>query len=849
MAVREKTLMRPIYIAAIYLVASVLWIFFSDSVAAMLSSDKEVLVVLEMVKGWLFVMASALFLYWALSRASAVGEPRGYRGAIGRGNWSELADEFKDVACAGCDAFWIKDLKKNKIDYVSPGFEDLWKISNKKLYDDPSAYLGAVYQQDLDSALAAASGLEKDQDQAHQFRIAWPDGSARWVKLFSVLRLDSNGDPSKLAVIAEDVTDNLERMDQLRRQRDLAQKYLNVAGAIMVAIGRDEKVAMVNPKGCEILGYPEKEILGRNWFDYFIPEDERENVRDVFHLIVQGQMEAAESYENRVIIKGGITRIIEWRNTILKGDDGGFEASLSYGEDVTDKHQAQQGHLRLMRAVEQAAEGIATINTHGVTDYVNPSFVEITGAAGQDMVGCSIFDYIGQDGPGQAANLQLSSLAKAARGAYQTKFQRTDSDGREKSLEMTISPVRQDGQRLSGFVVVLRDVTDLRRLENKLRQSQKMEAIGTLAGGIAHDFNNILGSIIGYTELAAWDMPPDSGPKRYMEQVLMAGERAKELVGQILSFSRQGEKERRPIKLTPIIKETVKLLRASLPAIIDIESSLDKESGSVLSDPVQIQQVLMNLATNAAQAIGEQTGHISISLTEQLVDRQGGALHPELKPGMYTLLVVSDTGCGIPKQNIDKIFDPYFSTKKPGEGTGLGLAMVHGIVNSHGGVVSVYSKPGDGTTFKIFLPRITTEAAEPSAYDYTNYHGSERVLLVDDEQALIKANGEMLGKMGYRVSICAKPVEALDLFKADPMAFDLVITDYAMPVMSGTDLARSMLEIRPDLPLILCTGFSETISRQVAGTMGFGDFIMKPVLAGQLAKSIRKVMDTRRPEK
>ena len=845
---RKKTLMRPIYIAASYLVASVLWIFFSDSVAAALSSDKEVLVVLEMIKGWLFVLASALFLYWALCRVSSGGDAADFLGPVGHGDSAGLAEGFMDIACAGCDAFWIKDLKNNKVDYVSPGFEALWKVSDQKLYDDPTAYLGVVFPEDLEAALAAGSGLAQGQDQAHQFRICWPDGSTHWIKLFSLLRLDPRGNPSKLAIIAEDVTDTLERTEQLRRQRDLAQKYLNVAGAIMVAVDRDENVVMVNRKGCEILGHSEKEILGRNWFDYFIPEDIRGNVRDLFKQIVEGRIKAAEDFENPVIVKGGATRLIQWRNTIIHDENGEFEASLSYGEDVTEKHQAQQGRLRLMRAVEQAAEGIAIINTDGVADYVNPSFVDICGAVGQDLVGRSIFDYIGLDGPGHASNIQLSSLAKAAQGPYQTKFERTDAEGREKRLEMTISPVRQDDQRLSGFVVMLRDVTDLRRLENKLRQSQKMEAIGTLAGGIAHDFNNILGSIIGYAELAAWDMPPETGPKRHLEQVLMAGERAKELVGQILSFSRQGEKERRPIKLTPIIKETLKLLRASLPATIDLESRLDEENGSVLSDPVQIQQVLMNLATNAAQAIGEQTGNVSVSLTEHLIDRQSGALHPELKPGMYTLLVVSDTGCGIPKENIEKIFDPYFSTKQPGEGTGLGLAMVHGIVHSHGGVVAVYSEVGQGTTFKVYLPRITTEAAEPPAYDYTNYHGNERVLLVDDEHALIKAYGEMLGKMGYRVSISAKPVEALEMFKADPQAFDLVITDYAMPEMSGTDLAKSMFAIRPDIPLILCTGFSETIGRQVAGTIGFADYIMKPVLAGQLAKSIRKVMDARRPQ-
>lgn len=835
-------MIRPLRIAISYLLAAALWIVFSDAIAAWLATDKETLALFQLTKGWLFVLATAGFILVMLYRVDSANDRTTSQAKSGVSSPADLAEQFQAVAMANCDAFLIRDHASGDIDFISPGFDKLFGVSDQDLLRDSKVLATAVHPDDRDMMAAFLDG--KDDSRVRlRLRAASPGGVQRWVQAVSARGARINGMPFKQSLMFHDITQEVTHDHQVSRQRDLAKQYLDVTGAIMVAIDANENVVMVNKTGCEILGYPEEEILGRNWFDYFVPEDVRARVRTVLARSATELSDTVGENENPVLIKGGATRLIKWRNLVLRNDNGEFVTTLSYGEDITEQRKAQKSRLRLMRAIEHAADGIAIVNTDGAAEYVNPSFVAITGAQDADIIGSSIFDYIAQGGPGQSANMQLSVLAKAAKGPYQTRMLDNDEHGRDKNLEMTISPIREKNQLVSGFVVVLRDVTDMRQLENKLRQSQKMEAIGTLAGGIAHDFNNILGSIIGYTELAAWDMDPESKQKRHLEQVLMAGERAKELVSQILSFSRQGEKERRPIKIGSIIKETVKLLRASLPATIEIESKLEKETGTVLSDPVQVQQVVMNLATNAAQAIGEHTGRIAVSLQEKALDSDSTLMHPGLKPGSYTVLSVSDTGLGISKENIHKIFDPYFSTKEPGEGTGLGLAMVHGIVNSHGGSVSVYSEPGQGTTFRVYLPRIGGEANEPAAFDYSVYRGSERVLLVDDEAALAAAFCGMLGKMGYQVTTQDKPNEALELFRQDPEAFDLVITDYAMPAMSGTDLAKEMKVLRPDVPIILCTGFSESISRKMAGTMGFAEFVEKPVLAGELAKAIRGVMD------
>jgi PAS domain S-box-containing protein len=380
-------------------------------------------------------------------------------------------------------------------------------------------------------------------------------------------------------------------------------------------------------------------------------------------------------------------------------------------------------------------------------------------------------------------------------------------------------------------------------LELQLHRSQKLEALGTLAGGIAHDFNNVLAAIIGFTELTKDRVTEGSREWKYATRVLEAGIRGRELVKQMLAFSRQTEQEKKPLQLRSIIKESVKFLRASLPTTIGIRLNVKSESGLVMADPVQIQQVLMNLATNGAYAMREKGGVLEIELSDFSVAAADGN-HDGIGPGLYMKILIRDTGEGIPADVIEKIFDPFFTTKKVGEGTGLGLSVVMGIIKQSNGYVTVESRPGSGSVFCIYLPKLMeTPLPDDVARDEMVPTGHERVLFVDDEEALVEVGSELLGELGYEVVAKSNSREALAVFRLDPSAFDLVITDQTMPYLTGLQLAREIGGIRSDIPVILCTGFSHLVDAEKAKAAGVRAFAMKPLTKREISKTIRKVLD------
>jgi signal transduction histidine kinase/CheY-like chemotaxis protein len=383
-----------------------------------------------------------------------------------------------------------------------------------------------------------------------------------------------------------------------------------------------------------------------------------------------------------------------------------------------------------------------------------------------------------------------------------------------------------------------------RKLESQLRQAQKMEAIGTLAGGIAHDFNNILSIIFGYTELAMEEKNPEERQQHLLD-LRNGAERAKELVGQILAFSRKAEQQMQPLQVSAIIKEALKMLRASIPATIEIRQDI-ASNGLVLADPTQIHQVIMNLCTNAYHAMRETGGILAVSLKEVTIGATEYG-YANITQGNYLKLEVSDTGCGIDQKTQEKIFEPYFTTKKPGEGTGLGLAVVHGIVNSHHGHITVYSEPGEGTSFHVYLPLTEQDvSALPDKTEPKELRGKgERILFVDDEKQIRKVLGTMLTKNGYQVTASADGAQALEEFQKNPDQFDLVITDMTMPSMTGAELAQKIMAISPQTPVILCTGQSELINREKALAMGVRDYLNKPILQETLLGAARKALNNR----
>ncbi len=421
-------------------------------------------------------------------------------------------------------------------------------------------------------------------------------------------------------------------------------------------------------------------------------------------------------------------------------------------------------------------------------------------------------------------------------------------DGTSFPVTYTVTPTPQGG-KIAGGVVIFRDLTLEQRkaeMEKQLWQAQKLESIGTLAGGIAHDFNNILAVILGYSDLALDNINEDNQASEDIKQIQQAGNRAKNLVQQILTFSRQTEEEFQPLKIQPVIKECLKLLRASIPTTIEIQQDIDPACGEILGDPTKIHQIIMNLCTNAYHAMREQGGIIKVSLSEIDLAPEDLGHKFTLTPGKHLQLIVSDTGSGIDDVTLKKIFDPYFTTKDKGDGTGLGLAIVHGIVKNLNGIITVYSEIDEGTTFHIYIPEIhqaKNSVKKDSPATAPLPQGTERIMVVDDEEAIAQLLFKMLTSLGYKVTPMTSSFEALETFQKNPGNFDLILTDMTMPKMTGMELCEEIIKIRPDMPIIISTGFSELITDQKAKIIGARRLIMKPVIKSDMAKIIREVLD------
>ncbi len=506
----------------------------------------------------------------------------------------------------------------------------------------------------------------------------------------------------------------------------------------------------------------------------------------------------------------------------------------------------ENSEIRFRSLVETATDAIISIDVKGAITHWNRGAENIFGYTAAETMGKSITLIM----PATAHEAHSVAFARMIeRGQLQQigisrEMLGLKKDGTEFPVELMLSRW-QTGEGVF-FTSIIRDITERKhqeearaRLQAQLNQSQKMEAIGVLAGGIAHDFNNILGAIFGYAEMARDDSPQGSQVANDLDQVLTAAYRAKELVKQILSFSRQSKTDRIPIQIQSLVKEALKMLRASIPTTIKISATIDNRCGVILAEPTQIHQIAMNLCSNAFHAMEETGGELTVALNPVFMDTP-----EELKgaePGEFVELTVSDTGRGIGADIIKNIFDPYFTTKEVGKGTGLGLSITHGIVKSYGGTIDVESTLGRGTTVRVCFPVIEEEVKNPDLIAEP-MPGKERILFLDDEEILVNMGTIMLERLGYTVTAYTQSIEALADFVSDPQKFDLVITDQTMPSMTGTDLARRMLQVRPDIPIILCTGYSNLVNEKSAAAMGIKAFALKPLSGKALGSLVRDVL-------
>ena len=697
-----------------------------------------------------------------------------------------------------------------------------------------------------------------------EFRIIKANGKTSWIShtckpIYSpsrefLGRRGCNRDITEHRRAVEELTSSQQHLADLLSWKT---NIFNVSAFGMLVVTEQRTITEVNKGFVEMFGYAPEEIIGCSV--------------DMLHVSAEMSLSFGKQYWRVTAQKEVVS--VEWQ---LKKKNGEiFWCALSGSaldmqdlhkgvvwifHDITERKQIEtvlsESELRFRTLFEQSIDAIAIMDSFPPRfRFVNPAFVQLFGYTQEevhDLVGDRIWSLVHPDD----LSMLQASLKKRMEGkeiSARYEFRIVRKDGETRWVE-TVGSRAQIGDKVINQSIY-RDITsrknaegEQRQLAIRLQQSQKMEAIGTLAGGIAHDFNNILGAILGYAEMVRDASAAGSTVAHDIDKVLEAGHRATALVKQILAFSRQSKSEYIPLDPVRIVRDALKLLRPALPSTITIEEHFDLDTTPILADPIQIHQIIMNLCTNAFQAMERTGGTLDLSLRKCELSKDDLQQHPAVQAGKYMVLSVGDTGPGIPPSIRNKIFDPYFTTKEIGKGTGMGLAIVHGIVISMGGFIDCKSKLGRGTVFKIFLPAIEQAVFPDYSKEDPAPTGDERILFVDDEEMLADLGKMMLEHLGYEVTALTSSQDTLDLFQNQPNQFDVVITDQTMPDMTGITLARKLLQIRPNLPIILCTGHSTLISEEQAKAQGIKGFAIKPLSKSMMATLLRKVLDEGRKE-
>ncbi|BBO83703.1 hypothetical protein DSCO28_42690 [Desulfosarcina ovata subsp. sediminis] len=612
----------------------------------------------------------------------------------------------------------------------------------------------------------------------------------------------------------------------------------------------DGRLLNANPAMARILGYDSPDALISSITDvrrqlYVNPED-----RQALDTIISEHRDAI-GWEARLYRKDGV-QIWASISARMVCDKTGQRAFIEgFVTDISDRKMAEEDLAESRNYLDEIINAIA--DPLFVKDrqhrwiLVNNAMCAFVGQPREKLIGKSDYDFLLKE----EADVFWSKdeLVFSTGETNINEETLTDAEGIVHTL-LTKKSLYTDKQGTAYIVAIIRDISDQKqaeaekmRLEARLAQAQKMEAIGTLAGGIAHDFNNILQPMMGYSELLKYSLAGEGPQQRYVDGLYQSCMRAKELVNQILTFSRQSENKTVAVRIQSILKEVIKLSRSTIPSYIEIDQKIQKDCPPVVIDPTQLHQIAMNLIVNAYHAVEVSGGKITVCLKAIVLEKNDG-LATSLQPGRYAVLSIADTGYGMDAATMDKIFEPYFTTKPQGKGTGLGLSVVYGIVKNLHGEIKVYSEVGQGTTITIYLPASTDATGKAVSLKTRNHPtGKERILLVDDEFLIVESSTAILTELGYRVTPYSSSVDALEGFRNHPDAFDLVITDMSMPLMTGEQMAEQMMRINPQTPIIICTGFSEQISWEKAKALGIKAFLMKPVTIAEISRKVRTVLD------
>ncbi|MBN1827286.1 MAG: PAS domain S-box protein [Candidatus Eisenbacteria bacterium] len=647
-------------------------------------------------------------------------------------------------------------------------------------------------------------------------------------------------------IVFLDVSERIRTENALRGSEEKYRLLVENVGAAIIVVDGDGKILFVNDVAAASFGMETDGLMGRRMEELFPPEVAQAQMSDVRAVIESGR-ELRKRHQS--LING------EWRwfdSTVHPYRDarGRVTAALVIATDITDMRRNEEDRVRLSTAVESLGESVMITDPEGTIQYINHAFEMLSGYSREEAVGrhSRILKSGEQD---EAFYRDLWGTITRGR-VWRGRIVNRRKDGVLYHTDATISPIRDGEGGIINYVAVKRDVTREVEIQARIRQGQKMEAIGTLAGGIAHDFNNLLYAMLGFTEMALDETPGEGKVRVCLEQVREGGRRASDLVRQILAFSRKDDPDLRPLRIQPVIHEALKLLRGSTPPGVTIRERIDEKCMAVRTESTRIHQVVMNLCANSFHAMSGKDGTLTVELRETAVaaGEEGAA---GLAPGRYARLTVRDTGRGMSEKTLRRVFEPYFTTKEVGEGTGLGLAAVHGIVHAHGGDIRLESKPGVGTTATVYLPvagaggekkpRVAGKIDETPSHRIEGGRG-ERILYVDDDEPVCDLGKMMIEGLGYRIEAFTSGKGALERFRVEPGAFDLMITDWVMPEMSGLDLAREVTRIRPDLPVLLCTGKTVDLREGEGAAAGIRRLIKKPVEKKELAGAIREALDS-----
>ena len=762
-------------------------------------------------------------------------------------SFSEL---FAQFASMSSHLIWVYDLyPEEQVVFASASFERVWGRKAQDLYARHRLWMESIHPDDRqDIAERYEHWLNHTSDETYQleFRIVRPDGEVRWIFDHGKRVCDDTGRSVRVIGIAEDITRRKQAEAALRESEQSFRQLADSLPQLVFTCDANGAPDFFNRRWTEYTGLGERELLDGAWVNCTHPE-ELAAIRELWVRSISSGVQF--NVDGRVLRRDGKYRWFKCYIVPIRDGSGQIVRWCGSNTDLHDEYQLRES-LRAERdrlsTIAATAPGVLhsfRIDREGSFSFpfVAPGITNIYGYTAEQLH--------------EEANVirklihpeDRPLLTESTRHSAETmthcnvEFRVRHPTRGEIWVESNVTPQNDEdgGIVWHGF---LTDITARKRAEHLQLHSQKLEALGTLSGGIAHDFNNLLLAIRGNAKLAIADLPQDHPVQASLNEVERAAARAADLVRQILSFSRQGETRREVAELRPVVEEALKLLRATLPAMIRIVPVFNPDVPSVAVDVTQIHQILMNLATNAAHAIGDVPGQIDVTIDAVKVRPDEIVTATDLHAGHYARITVADNGSGMDRATLERVFDPFFTTKPPGQGTGLGLSVVHGIVRAHAGAVTAYSQPGKGTTFRIYLPAATAAVEQsPDAAQVPAGGSGEHVLYIDDEESLVFLGQRVLERMGYKVTGFTDPGQALNAFRASPGEFDVVVTDLSMPGMSGFNLSRALLQLRPDVPIVLTTGYVRPEDKETARTIGIRELILKPNTVEELGRTLDRL--------